>query len=241
MMNPEARRSLFPASPAEDVVDEVWQATEPFDDLSPDEEYLAFLREQLKLNETIIDMMVRVGVYTLKSFVKFSLLPYEYVFDDLSPYDLTCVRSDFMLVRAFGKYVKDEMTEEGHDPLDVNLTRFEPGPFQEYIKSALRSTRREIRDACKAYSVPRPGSMTGRRIPSERLRPNYMAPDNLMQGDPERTAAQVRAEPVTSNGQASGCQDNEDRRSASNGSVFHDPEEGENLDLQNVQPDHETS
>jgi hypothetical protein len=67
--------------------------------LSPDEEYLAFLREQLKLNETIINMMVRVGVYTLKSFVEFSLLPYEYVFDDLSPYDLTCVWSDFMLVR----------------------------------------------------------------------------------------------------------------------------------------------
>jgi hypothetical protein len=41
-MNPEARRSLFPASPAQDVVDEVWQATEPFDDLRPDEEYLAF-------------------------------------------------------------------------------------------------------------------------------------------------------------------------------------------------------
>jgi hypothetical protein len=239
-MNPEARRSLFLASPAQDVVDEVWQATKPFDDLSPDEEYLAFLREQLKLNETIIDMMVRVGLYTLKSFVEFSLLPYEYVFDDLSPYDLTCIRSDFMLVRAFGKYVEDEMTKEGHDPLDVDLTRFEPGPFQEYVKSALRSTRREIRDACKAYGAPHPG-MTGRRIPSERLRPNYMAPDNFMQGDPERTAAQVRAEPVTSNGQAGGRQDNEDRRSASNGSVFGDPEEGENPDLQNVQPDHQTS
>ena len=62
-----------------------------------------------------------------------------------------------------------------------------------------------------------------------------------MQGDPERTAAQVRAEPVTSNGQAGGRQDNEDRRSASNGSVFRDPEEGENPDLQNVQPDHQTS
>jgi hypothetical protein len=65
-----------------------------------------------------------------------------------------------MLVRAFGKYVEDKMTEEGHNPLDVNLTRFEPGPFQDYIKSALWSTRREIRDACKAYGTPRPG-MTG--------------------------------------------------------------------------------
>jgi hypothetical protein len=146
-----------------------------------------------------------------------------------------------MLVRAFGKYVEDEMTEEGHDPLDIDLTRFEPGPFQEYVKSALRSTRREIRDACKAFGALRPGSMTGGRIPSEQLHPNYMAPDNFMQGDPERTAAQVRAEPVTSNGQAGGCQDNEDRRSASNGSVFRDPEEGKNPDLQNVQPDHQTS
>jgi hypothetical protein len=68
-----------------------------------------------------------------------------------------------------------------------------------------------------------------------------MAPDNFIQGDPERTAAQVHAEPVTSNGQAGGHQDNEDRRSASNSSVFGDPEEGENPDQQNVQPDHQTS
>jgi hypothetical protein len=68
-----------------------------------------------------------------------------------------------------------------------------------------------------------------------------MAPDNFMQGDPEWTAAQVRADPVTSNGQAGGRQDNEDRRSASNGSGFGDSEEGENPDQQNVQPDHQTS
>jgi hypothetical protein len=83
--------------------------------------------------------------------------------------------------------------------------------------------------------------MTGQRILSEQLRPNYMAPDNFMQGDPERTAAQVRADPITSNGQDGGRQDNEDQRSASNGSVFGDPKEGENPDQQNVQPDHQTS
>jgi hypothetical protein len=63
-----------------------------------------------------------------------------------------------MIVHAFGKYVEEKLMRDGNNPRNVNLTTFEPGPFQAFVKKTLHTIHQEIWEGCKQYNAPCPDS-----------------------------------------------------------------------------------
>jgi hypothetical protein len=121
--------------------------------MEPDEELLAFLQTKLHLESPIINLMTDCGIYTLESFIDFAIQPYDAILADMDFQDLTRARGDFMIVLAFGKYVEEKLTRDGNDPRNVNLTTFDPGPFQAFVKKTLHTIRQEIQEECKLYQA----------------------------------------------------------------------------------------
>jgi hypothetical protein len=76
--------------------------------------------------------MTDCGIYMLKSFINFAIQPYDTIIANVDFQDLTRTRGDSMIVHAFGKYVKEKLMRDGNDPQNVDLTTFDPGPFQQF-------------------------------------------------------------------------------------------------------------
>ncbi len=149
---------------------------------------------------------------------------------------LTCTRGDFMIVHAFGKYVEEKLMRDRNNPRNVNLTTFEPGPFQAFVKKTLHTIHQEIWEGCKQYNAPCPDSRRHWLL-SEWLQPNYMVSRIMDQEDAERMTGHVTADTILS------CQGqclfsnlaNDADEVRSNRSVFGDPKVDDNTNWPGAQ------